>query len=132
MSIAHVNTGSSNLKLNEWWNAEFRVPILRSSKFINLDGLKEYRVKVSSQGITSERLVCKVKCIDTKGNAFDRWVDEITGSFYSLEGQCLSSERIKFASHPNPTGRAVPSIFQRAVEGNQKSLLYRYGVEDEE
>lgn len=128
MSIAPV---SNCLKLNEWWNPEFRISVLRPTKFFKIEGLPEYKVTVTAMDKDSDRFVCKVGCYDTNGNYFERWVDEVTGQFYTMEGKCLTSDRIRFVYAPVPTGRKVPSTIKREIEGRQKALLYRYGVEDE-
>ncbi len=105
--------------------------MLRSSKFFKLEGLPEYKVKVSACGIVSERLLCKINCIDEDGISVSRWVDENTGSFYSQDGICKSSEMIRFVSKPIPSGRMVPSQVKREIEGHQRSNAYRWGFEDD-
>jgi hypothetical protein len=103
--------------------------MLRSSKFSKLEGLKEYRVKVKVMDGISERLVCNVRCFDKTGVGTERWVDEITGQFYSKDGECLSGN-ISFLNKPRLTGRLVPDIEQRALEAKSKSLLNEYGDEE--
>ena len=129
MSIAPV---SNCLKLNEWWNDEFGTPMLRSSKFYKIEGLKEYRVKVSACNLVSERLICTVSCVDEDGISVDRWVDENTGSFYSMDGQCKSSTSIFFLTVPGLTGRLVPASLKRELEGYQRSNAYRWGFDEDE
>jgi hypothetical protein len=122
---------SKYLKLNEWWNGEFGTPMLRCSKFYKIEGLKEYKVKVSACNLVSERLVCKVSCIDEDGISVERWVDENTGSFYTMNGQCKSSTSIFFLTTPELTGRLVPASLKRELEGYQRSNAYRWGLDDE-
>ena len=123
---------SKYLKPNDWWSDEFGTPMLGCFKFYKIEGLKEYKVKVSACNLVSERLVCKVSCLDEDGIGVERWVDENTGSFYSLDGICKSSDNIHFINKPKPTGRLVPSTIKRELEGYQRQNAYIYGFEEVE